>query len=76
MKIPRVKLIHQQDSTASEVVTWTGHKAAVTSLAFSADGTVLVSGSEDGTIRFGMQVIKILTNDDNHLPSRVLVPGG
>lgn len=37
--------------TGFHVDTFRGHRAAITSLAFSGDGQVLASGSQDGTVR-------------------------
>ncbi len=40
-----------QNNQKAELVVQTGHSDAVTSLAFSSDGKILVTGSDDKTIK-------------------------
>jgi WD40 repeat protein len=48
----RDQLIHLWDTNSfDEVAQLHGHSAYVKSLAFSPDGSMLISGSGDGTIR-------------------------
>ncbi|XP_073126614.1 protein ROOT INITIATION DEFECTIVE 3 [Henckelia pumila] len=43
--------LNSRDASNSKLVSWTAHSKAVTCLASGADGLLLVSGSEDATIR-------------------------
>jgi WD40 repeat protein len=47
--MPQVRL--WSAASLGQLAMLTGHTAAVTSVAFSPDGTLLASGSWDGTVR-------------------------
>jgi WD40 repeat protein len=43
--------------TATQIASWQGHTDTVNSIAFTADGRTLISGSWDGSIKFWEMVI-------------------
>jgi len=62
-------------------MTLTGHEASVTSVAYSPDGLVILSGSEDGTVRMwdtrtAEEMMAPLSSGDGHVLSIAIASNG